>query len=429
MYKFGSLLVNLIISLALAQSIWAGNTATRWVNQAFDAVRATNTSTPRAGRVYAMTTVGMYDAVNGIDQAAGNSTREQALVPFSAAPSSGNRNAAAAAAAHAILLALIPARQAQLDAALAAELAPLDDSDGSVTLGRNWGRYVGEQVVAIRSNDETAVAETQPGGMGPGVFPRPFANAQFRNMQPFGVSTIAPYISMGPPALSSEQYAIDLNEVKTLGSSTDNNPERANIARHWLAEANTVRETGLWLKASLNIVEDQGTVESLSDTARLFALLGMATADTVAVSWNSKFHYQFWRPGDAIRGAGTDQNPMTESDANWLPRGATAASCPFPFNCFGGTPEHTSGTSTFAGASAEVLAGFYCTDHIAFSFVGENGTTRSYRGFKSAAKEAGRSRIYGGIHFEFSNVAGREAGKSLGKEIMRTRLKAPGYCH
>src|SRR5687767_165996 len=125
MHKFGSLLIGLVFVLLFAQSASAENTATRWVNQAFDAVRAANTPTPRAGRVYAMTTIGMYDAVNGIDYAADSSEREYALVPFGAAPATGNRSAAAAAAAHAVLLALFPARQAILDAALAAELEPL----------------------------------------------------------------------------------------------------------------------------------------------------------------------------------------------------------------------------------------------------------------------------------------------------------------
>ena len=329
----------------------------------------------------------------------------------------------AAAAAHAVLVALFPSRKPALDAALASELAMLDDSDGSVTAGSNWGRFVGEQVLDLRDPDGTQTAESQPGGTGPGVFPRTFSGTQFRNMTPFGVASIVPYASSGPPPLSSERYAADFNEVKTIGSATDTNAERAAIARHWLAEGGTVRETGLWFKAALNVVEDQGTVNSLSDSVRLFALLGMAIADSVATSWTDKYGFRYWRPGDAIRNASTDGNPATEEDSGWNPR---AGVCPAPGHCsaFGGTPEHTSGTSTFAGAASAILAGFYCSDHVAFSFAGEQtgSPARSYGSFKEAAKEAGRSRIYGGIHFEFSNVAGREAGKGLAKEILRTRL-------
>ena len=178
------------------------------------------------------------------------------------------------------------------------------------------------------------------------------------------------------------------------------------------------------------VVEQQGTAASLSDTVRLLALLGMGIADSVTTTWSDKFNWHFWRPGDAIRQASTDGNPATAEDPKWNPRsgscpsGASLASCP----AFGGTPEHTSGTSMFAGAASKILAGFYGRDRIAFSFQGEQSGSpaRSYRGFAQAAWEAGRSRIYGGIHFQFSNVAGRMAGKKIGRKIVRTRLLPTG---
>lgn len=207
--------------------------------------------------------------------------------------------------------------------------------------------------------------------------------------------------------------------MKVLGSVTDTDLERAAIARHWQAEANTARETGLWFKAALNIVEDQGAVHSLSRTARLFALLGMGIADSVAASWTAKFDYHFWRPGDAIRNASTDGNPATDEDPTWTPRNMS----------FGGTPEHTSGSSTFAGAAAAIFTGFYRRDDVAFSFEGELGTPpRSYTGFTAAAEEAGRSRIYNGIHFDFSHRRGWEAGNGIGAEIVNTRLRRTRSC-
>ncbi|MBM4257845.1 MAG: vanadium-dependent haloperoxidase [Deltaproteobacteria bacterium] len=151
----------------------------------------------------------------------------------------------------------------------------------------------------------------------------------------------------------------------------------------------------------------------------------MGIADAVATSWTAKFDWLFWRPGDAIRFTGDDGNPATTPDPLWLPRTSGT-----PPGVFGGTPEHTSGTSTFAGAASAILAGFYCTDKIPFSFEAEgtNPTTRSYSSFSQAANEAGRSRIYGGIHFEFSNQAGRNAGNGVGHEIVNTRLRRAGQC-
>ena len=149
----------------------------------------------------------------------------------------------------------------------------------------------------------------------------------------------------------------------------------------------------------------------------------MGVADAVAVSWDDKYDSHYWRPGDAIRQADIDGNPATEADPTWSPRnGACSATTVASCGVFGGTPEHTSGTSTFAGAAAAILAGFYCTDAIPFSFAGEGVAPHTYSGFAEAAREAGRSRIYGGIHFQFSNEAGREAGKGIGREIVRTRL-------
>ena len=217
--------------------------------------------------------------------------------------------------------------------------------------------------------------------------------------------------------------------MKELGSITDTDPERAAIARHWFAEGGTVRETGLWFKVALVVIEQQGTAASLSDTVRLLALLGMGIADAVTTTWSDKFNWHYWRPGDAIRQASTDGNAAAEEDPGWNPRYGVCASANLA-NCttFGGTPEHTSGTSMFGGAASTILASFYCRDRVAFSLVGEQpgSAARSYRGFAQASREAGRARIYGGIHFEFSNVAGRRAGKRIGREIVRTRLLPAG---
>ncbi len=96
-------------------------------------------------------------------------------------------------------------------------------------------------------------------------------------MAPFGVDTIAPYLSSGPPALTSSEYAVAFNEVKKCGSIEDPNPERAAIAFHWQAEGGTVRESGLWFKIALVVIEEQRTAALLSDTVRLLALLGMGS--------------------------------------------------------------------------------------------------------------------------------------------------------
>lgn len=423
-------------SAPAANAAASGNIATRWVQRALDAVRSgspsAHTGTPGAGRLYAMTTVAMFDAVNGIEVAEGDSTRAPALVgSYAAAPEGASTEAAANAAAWGVLGTVFAPNEpvkASLDAAFAEERTAIG-AGPDVEAGETWGSAVANEVLSARANDGTQQGLSLPGGEGPGVFPRPFTGTQYRSMTPFGIASVASHLSSGPPALTSTAYADAFNEVKRLGSFSDTDLERAAIARHWLAEGGTVRETGLWLKASLSIVEAQGTDASLPDTTRLFALLGMGIADAVATSWTDKFAWRYWRPGDAIRLAADDGNPATEADPNWSARGGicSATSAPFCSN-FGGTPEHTSGTSTFAGAASTILAGFYCTDRVAFSFAGEQpgSASRTYGSFSEAAKEAGRSRIFGGIHFQFSNEAGRTAGNGIGREILRTQLLEVG---
>jgi hypothetical protein len=421
--------------VAAPASASAGNGVTRSVEQSLDAVRAQNVGTPNAGRLYAMVTVAMYDAVNGIDRAHRRG-RTHALVPPDGAPTSGNRDVAAAAAAHAVLRGVLrsdqpPVSDGTLDAALAAEIAAAGGrDDGGVAAGAEWGEYVGKQVVAQRSTDGTQSPQTigmcsrfsDPFACEPGEFHASF-DARWRAMKPFGVADASAYGSPPPPAIDGSAYAVAYDDVRTCGSNsaaldalcTDPTTpgQRQEISTFWLAENGTVRETGTFVQASLALAEQQGTVESTSKTARLFALVGMAIADAVKVSWEAKATYFTWRPTTAIRRAGEDGNAATAPDGSWTSRIGTV----------GGSPEYNSGTSTFAGAASAAIEGFYCRS-VGFSFQTDMASRgpRAYANPLEAAREAGRSRIFQGIHFQFSNEDGRRAGRGIGSEIARTRL-------
>lgn len=121
-----------------------------------------------------------------------------------------------------------------------------------------------------------------------------------------------------------------------------------------------MRPPGEWIKIAMTLAARKHTTRSISRTARLFALLGTALADSVIPTWSNKYNFQTWRPGTAIVEADADGNPLTVADPRWVSRNGS----------LGSSPEHTSGQSTFAGAGSTVLAGFYCTDFIPFSFEG-----------------------------------------------------------
>ena len=419
------------------------NSVTRWVERSLDAVRVQNVGTPNAGRLYAMVTVAMYDAVNGIDRARRRG-RTHALVPPAGAPVSGQRDVAAAAAAHAVLTALLRADQppvvdGALDLALTSEIHAAGGEGGRrVTAGRDWGTHVGRRVVALRAADGTATAQTiaacsrftNPVICDPGEFHASF-DARFRSMAPFGVASAFPYLSTSPPALGSAEYAAAFEDVRTCGSNSPvldalcvdptTAAERAEISSFWLAEAGTVRETGTWLQAAVAIAQQRRTVASTSDTSRLFALVGMAIADAVKASWEAKATFFTWRPTTAIRRADSDGNPETVQSDTWTARITPAGGPP----TVGGSPEYNSGTSTFSGAASAAIEGFYCHEPVAFSFetdLASNGP-RFYASPLEAAREAGRSRIFQGIHFQFSNEDGRRAGRGIGHEIVSTKLQ------
>src|SRR5262249_6344014 len=166
---------------------------------------------------------------------------------------------------------------------------------------------------------------------------------------------------------------------------------------------------------------------SVTDNARLFALINFAMADAAICCWNDKFAvYDYWRPVTAIRendpgtgptGRGSD-NPylVGQGDPGWEPLGAPAdngAGTNFtpPF------PAYTSGHATFGGATFKLLEDFYRTDVIPGGLtiisdefntvtVDQNGNPRpllprTYNFFSQMAGENAQSRIYLGLHWQF----------------------------
>jgi hypothetical protein len=377
-----------------------------WNEFAFQAVRTLRATDADAARGYAMLNVAMYDAVNGI-----GGTRQPALVA-ERGPRDADRQAAATAAAHAVLVRFDPARVAEYDARLAADTARLRPGHRR-DAGLRWGRHVGEAVVAARANDGSTPVQSQPAGSQPGEFRAAWSGTQYRDVRPFAVVDAGRYLPAAPPALDSIDYAAAFAEVKILGDAAIPAPDKLATYVFWSLPAGSSQPPGEWARIALGVAAARHM--SLDARARLMALLTMSLADTTVATVRTKFDYRHWRPTTAIREADTDGNPLTSPDPAWSPRAGSV----------GSTPEYVSGHSSYSGAGAAALARFFCTDGIAFSHATDSapgGTARTYPGFGAAAAEAGRSRVFGGQHFEFSNQAGLAVGRGVAAEVLATKL-------
>jgi hypothetical protein len=378
-----------------------------WHQTLLEAIRVDQLAPTTATRAMAMESLAVLDTLAAIDGTPGYQVR----LP---APSGINPGLAAAAAAHQVLRHLFPSQSTTFDAKLALHLATLPSGparDQAVI----FGKAVGDAVIALRSTDGWDAIASYPGSSDAGQWRptppafQPAAFPQWPSLVPFSLHSGSQFRPKGPPALSSPSYAAALEEVKSLGSatSTTRTAEQTQIANFWVDGSGTYTPPGHWGDITLDLALADGYAQA--SAARLLAVLNVALADSAIASWDAKYAEGFWRPITAIAQAGADGNPATTAQADWRPL------LPTPNH-----PEYVSGHSTFSAAAASVLTDLlgpraWTTDSPALP-----GVNRSFPSFWAAAKEAGRSRIFGGIHFEFSNQDGQTLGRQVGQWALNT---------
>lgn len=411
------MLRNVAFSAALLLGLSASGRADvvlDWNKAALDAIRVDKTAPPKASRALACVHTAIFDAINS----ASGGTYEPYLVQPVEFLAPVSLEAAAAAAAHASLVDLFPAQKAAFDAALDASLAAIPDGPEE-TSGIAWGRSVADQILAVRHEDHSG--DTVDYGAPAGAnwwapTPPAFASALlpgWPRVTPWAMTSGSQFRQGPPPSPLSPEYVAAFHEVALLGRSDSpaRTAEQTQIALFWADGPGTATPPGHWhvIAQGISLERHLGLLEN----ARLFALLAMAGADAAIVSWDHKYHYNNWRPLTGIQQADTDGNPATAADPAWLPLIATP-----PF------PAYSSGHSTFSSSSARLLALFFGTDQIPFSTGSDGlpGVTRSFTRLSDAAEEAGQSRIYGGIHWQFDNQVGLASGKALAEHVYFTRL-------
>jgi membrane-associated phospholipid phosphatase len=383
-----------------------------WNEVTLEAIRSERTPPPLAARNLAIVHAAVFDALNGVQ-------RTYRAYRVEAAPAPGTSEVAAGCiAAHRALMSLYPAQAARFDAVLDRTLAAVPDGPAKGR-GVALGLPVAEAVLAARAGDGAGRRSAYPPGDGPGAWRptppdfRPALLPHWGTVPGFAMSRGDQLRPPPPPPLTSAAYTEAFREVKRLGgkASADRTREQTEIAHFWADGDGTVTPPGHWNRIAQTVSRQRGL--STAENARLFALLNIALADAAVACWDGKFHYNFWRPVLAIREADRDGNPDTDPDPTWEPLLPTP-----PF------PAYASGHSTFSGAAAAVLAAYFGTDAVPFTSGSDGlpGVVRSFAGFRAAAEEAGMSRIYGGIHWQFDNREGLTCGRAVGEFVARTRL-------
>lgn len=323
--------------------------------------------------------------------------------------------AAAAAAAHTALVALLPTQRQRLDATFQESTAQLG-SGPRVRRGIRAGEEAARKELRQRADDGSAavVAPYQP-QPGPGEYqltppnlPTP-AFTGWGAVRPFVLSRGRAFRPPAPPAVPSPAYADDLAQVKALGrlDSTTRSRNQTDIATFWSAAPVWI----VWNQIAQQAAAAHHT--GLRSNARMFAQLDVSLADGVIALYDAKYAYHAWRPITAIRAANTDGNPDTVADAAWLPISTTAPD-----------PSYPGAHAEISQSAAAALRNFFGSDRaeISLSNPAVPSVVRTFHSFSAAADEAAVSRVYAGQHFTFDENAGQALGEQVGDRVSRAGL-------
>src|SRR5246127_688557 len=389
---------------ATASSDQSVNPVVQWNKNLLVIVRTPGAqpTTIHPTRSFALMHAAIYDAVNAID-----GTHTPYLVRLDGTPRSASQEAAAASAAHDVLVGLYPTFKSTLDAELQQSLAQIRDGEHKVQ-GIRVGQTVADQILALRSNDGSNaqpipyVFGNAPGDYQPTPpnFPPQPQFTHWSRVTPFTLHRANQFRPGGPPRLTGDRYSDAFDQVKLLGiaGGTTATPDQALTGRFWNGAIQNY-----WNEIAQTASLARGL--TTAQNARLFALLNLSFADGVIAFYDAKYTYNFWRPVTAIRAAAADGNPDTEADPNWLPEVSNTTP----------DPSYPGAHAVISAAGAEVLISFFHTDHLEFSVTSEvmPGVARSFTSFPAAAEEGTLRRIFAGVHFLFDLTTGQRLGSDI----------------
>jgi membrane-associated phospholipid phosphatase len=379
----------------------SGDVVINWNLISLNAAKKAGLNSNLATRIVAIEAIAVYDAVNSIKHI--GTPYHYHIAP----KGSASAQAAAAQAAHDVLLAYFPEQKNYLDSALSAGLTSI--TDGSLAHGKAVGIAAAADIIALRTKDGASPNTTYPGPATPGVgqyrpTPTAFAagiNQQWATVKPFILTSPDQFRPAPPPAVGSTTYTTALAEVAEIGSVTSSKRtgEQAHIAQFYKQDAElTVNEAARAL-----VAQHKSTLE---EAALIFLLTDIAEADARIAIWDAKYTYLFWRPVTSLN-ANSDGS-VTNNYTAWTPLLATPPHPAYPCgHC---------GTVT---AGFEVLKSFFGdanTFELHTTTPGE--APRVLQSLSAGETENGLSRVYGGIHYPFDIPAAQKLGQQVAAYVL-----------
>lgn len=343
---------------------------------------------PAAFLNYAFVHLAMYNAVVGI-------TGEYQQYQWSApAPHNASPEAAAAAAAHRVLVTYFPASQATLDAQLAASLA-LIPNGGPQDKGIGYGIRAADRIIELRANDGRFAAVTIPTADAAGEYSGQFAVPWLGGVTPLALNSLQQFDPGSPVALGTAQYRAELEEVRTLGAanSTVRTMDQTLTARYFADVPFGPMEAALRDLAGRRALD-------ISDSARLFAATNTAIADALGTVWNDKLRTMWWRPISAIRETFDDGDALTVPDPEWTPLINTP-----PY------PDWPSGLCAVISALSSSLVEL--TGGVDLNLVSPSQGLRHWDSKSVLDGLAVDARVWSGIHFRTSDAVSIGIGNSV----------------
>jgi hypothetical protein len=407
------LLMGFAAPFCLALQLNASNVVRDWNVIASTTIITNGGKSPAASAVwFSYSSLAVYDAVNAI-------TGQYRPFYYRTAGSSGaSVDAAAAAAAHRVLVNYFPSQQSVLDTQFSSSLAGISDGSDAKTAGVAVGEAAAMAVINARAGDGLEANVSYTPGSGPGAWiPTPPAFAApvtpwLGQMRPFTMKAADDYLPDAPPSLDSETWKRDYNLTHLYGGAVSNtrSAAEAEIGLFW------TEHTGQQYARAFNYLIDNYQLGT-ADSARLMAMLWTGYADAGIACFNAKYKYGFWRPVTAIL-AGGGSADLT-ADPAWLPLGATPAH-----------PEYPAAHGCVTGAVAPLIASFFGTTRVNVLVDSRVFTDtvhqHTFGDTQDLMDEVFWARIYAGFHYHHSLEVGRQLGETVAEELVQNHFRRYG---